>query len=150
MPAHKGNKTATKLKKPDVRQEAYRQYCDHIASGLPKEAFFFDHPEHSLCWKTMERYIVENSKEFPSFLMEKARAARYKHWLGEGQKLMRGDYKGAPTVWQTCMRNIFKDIGWDQEQISEGNKAHVERIARGVRDSVAKTEDGDSEERQED
>jgi hypothetical protein len=59
MPAHKGNKNGVKLKDKSIRQEAYEQFCNHIASGLPKECFFFDHPKHSVCWKTLERYITE-------------------------------------------------------------------------------------------
>ena len=129
-PAPPGNKRGTKLKDPDVRQEAYKQYCDHIASGWPKEAFFYKHPEHSVCWKTMERYISENPAEFPSFLMEEAKALRYKHWLTEGQTIMKGGYRGgSPIIWQTCMRNIFKDVGWDREQINQDAKTHVERLA---------------------
>lgn len=147
-PAPKGNKLGLKLKDPEVRQEAYRQYCEHIASGFPKEAFFFDHETHSVCWKTVERYISENPAEFPSFLMERAKAARYKHWFGEGQTLMKGGYeRGSPVVWQTIMRNIFKDVGWDREQITQGSKTYVQQLAENIRDEfVAETKVGDSDE----
>jgi hypothetical protein len=152
--AQKGNTFATKLKDADVRQEAYRQYCQHIAEGWPKEAFFFDHPTHSVCWKTMERYITENPEEFPPILMERAKSARYKHWFKEGQTLMKGGYeRGSPVVWQTIMRNMFKDVGWDREQISENNKSHVQRLADAIRgngDAISEAEDGDSELEQED
>jgi hypothetical protein len=115
----KGNKSGVKLKEPEVRQEAYRQYCQHIAEGWPKEAFFFSHPNHSVCWKTMDRYIAENPSEFPPSLMADAKCKRYKHWMNEGKTLMQGGYKhGSPSVWQTIMRNIFKDIGWDKDASS--------------------------------
>lgn len=145
--SHLGNKHGVKLKDSDVRQEAFRQYCEHLASGYPKEAFFFDHPIHSVCWKTMERYISENPSEFPSILMERAKAARYKHWLGEGLTLMKGGYKGgSPVVWQTCMRNIFKDIGWDREQIAQDNKSHVERLVESIRaDAISEAKEGNGE-----
>lgn len=133
-PPPEGNKRGIKLKDPDVRQEAFKQYCNHIASGLPKESFFFDHPVHSICWRTMERYISENPTEFQPILMEKAKAARYKHWFIEGQNIMKGEYKGgSPVVWQTIMRNIFKDVGWDREQISESSKTHVQKLAESIR-----------------
>ena len=150
-PPPKGNRYGVKLKEPDVRQEAYKQYCDHIASGFPKEAFFFDHPTHSVCWRTMDRYIAENPAEFQPILMQKAQAARYKHWLTEGQTLMTGGYKGgSPVVWQTIMRNIFKDVGWDREQISEDNKSHVQRLAESIRgNAITETENGDSDFEQE-
>lgn len=115
-----GNDYGTKLKDPDIRQEAYRQYCDHLASGNPKEAFFFDHPTHSVCHKTMERYIKESPEEFPSHLLEKAKAARFLYWFNEGKSIMKGSYKyGSPAVWQTIMRNIFKKQGWDQREYIE-------------------------------
>lgn len=109
-----GNKRGLKLKDPDVRQEAFKQYCDHLASGYPKEAFYFDHPIHSVTWETMDKYIEENPTEFPSDLVRRAKSARYKHWLDEGNLLMKGKYRnGSPVVWQTIMRNIFKAEGWD-------------------------------------
>ncbi len=143
-----GNKRGVKLKDADVRQEAYRQYCAHIASGLPKEAFFFDHPTHSVSWDTMERYIKENPNEFPSIKMQQAKSARYKVWMEHGNQLMRGRYKGgSPTVWTVIMRNIFKDIGWDREQISQDNQTHVKRLAANIRgDALTEAEDGDSAE----
>lgn len=117
----RGNKYGIKLKDSDTRQDAFRQYCDHLASGFPKECFFFSHPTESVCWKTMERYIKENPEEFPAILIEKAKAERYKHWLSEGQALMKGCYRsGSPIVWQTIMRNIFKEIGWDKPDKNEG------------------------------
>lgn len=146
-PAPKGNKRATKLKDPGVRQEAYKQYCNHIASGFPKEAFFFDHGTDSVCWRTIDRYIAENPTEFQPILMEKAQATRYKHWFDEGHKLMKGSYKGgSPVVWQTIMRNIFKDYGWDRETVSEANKTHVIRLAESIRNgnAIDDTEDSNS------
>src|ERR1700722_15759969 len=82
-PAPKGNKRGLKLKDPDVRQEAYRQYCDHIAEGWPKEAFFFDHPENSVSWEKMDRYISENPTEFLPNFKQKGQASKKKQWPGE-------------------------------------------------------------------
>jgi hypothetical protein len=144
-PAPPGNKLAVKLKDPTVRQEAFEQFCRHIASGLPKEAFFFDHPTHSVCWKTMERYITENPSEFPSFKMEQAKSKRYQVWLDHGNQLMRGKYKGgSPVVWQTMMRNLFREQNWDREQIAQDSKSHVQRLAEAIRgDAISEAENGD-------
>lgn len=120
MPPHApvGNNYAVRIKDPATRQEAYRQYCKHIGEGWPKEAFFFDHVTQSACWRTIDRYIKGNPDEFDALLMEKARADRYKYWLEEGKKIQDGRYtKSSPIVWQTIMRNIFRDIGWDQDKI---------------------------------
>jgi hypothetical protein len=141
-----GNKNGVKLKDPDVRQEAFRQYCSHLASGYPKESFFFNHPIHSVTWETMDRYIAEHPSEFPPFLIKQAKAARYKHWLDKGIGLMEGKFKGgSPVVWQTIMRNIFRSEGWDRETIAENNRSHVERLAESIRsEAVHEAEAGDS------
>lgn len=115
MAAPLGNKFRQKFKTPEIRQEAYKQYCEHIAKGFPKEAFHFKHPTEPVCYKTLEKYIKENPEEFPSILMEEAKADRFKMWFEEGWALVKGLYKrGSPVVWQTIMRNIGKEIGWDQ------------------------------------
>jgi hypothetical protein len=116
LAAHPGNDYALKLDTPELRREAYRQYCDHIASGLPKEAFVLEHPDVSITWETMDKYIRESPKDFPPVKMQRAKAKRYRHWLEEGRKIMAGKYKnGSPVVWQIFMRNIFKDLAWDRD-----------------------------------
>ena len=126
--SYPGNKKALKLKDSEVRQEAYRQYCAHIASGYPKQAFFFSHPKFSVCWKTMDRYIDENPAEFPTFLLDEAKSARFKHWLDEDGSIMRGGYKGgSPVVWQTIMRNIFRADGWDTEVMTDAGQRNLIR-----------------------
>lgn len=138
---HPGNKYGTKLKDPEVRQEAYRQYCAHIGSGMPKQSFVFKHPDHSVTWETLDRYIAENPAEFPPILMEAAKAERYDHWFREGVALVRGQHKGgSPVVWQTIMRNMFRNLNWDREEIAENNRSHVERIASAIRDDGVVTE----------
>ncbi len=149
----KGNSYGTKLKMPAIRQEAFHQYCKHLAEGNPKESFFFRHEGYSCCHKTIQRYIEENPAEFPPILIEEAKAKRYQHWFNEGKTLMQGGYKcGSPVVWQTIMRNIFRnEIGWDREQIQQDNKTHVERLASNIRsESITETETGDSSEQQKD
>jgi hypothetical protein len=145
---HPGNKHGLKLKDLEVRQQAYIQYCAHIASGMPKESFVFDHREHSVTWETMDRYIKENPCEFPAILMQIARAKRYEFWLQEGISLMRGLYKGgSPVVWQTIMRNMFKAEGWDREQVARDQKPHVEQLAAAIRNEpISETEASDSDE----
>lgn len=115
-----GNQISKKLTTPELKEEAYRQYCQHLSEGWPKEAFFFDHEELQITWKTMDKYIRENPADFPSIKMETAQAKRYKHWLTEGQTLMKGGYQhGSPVVWQTFMRNMFKDLKWDQKELDQ-------------------------------
>jgi hypothetical protein len=151
-PPPPGNKRGVKLKDAGVRQQAYEQYCAHIASGSPKEAFFFDHPTHSVSWDTMEKYIAEHPNEFAPIKMKQAKAKRYQVWMEHGSKLMTGRYKGgSPTVWTVIMRNIFRDIGWDKEQIAQDSKTHVERLAQSIRsDVIGEAAESDSTIEQED
>ena len=115
-----GNQYAVRLKDPAIRQEAYRQYCKHIGEGWPKEAFFFDHASQSASWQTLERYIKTCPDEFDIILMQQAKAMRLKYWIEEGKKIQDGRYtKSSPIVWQTMMRNMFRDIGWDQDKVLE-------------------------------
>jgi hypothetical protein len=129
MAAPFGNDYGLAIKDPETRQEAYRAYCQHIAEGYPKEAFSFRHPKEPCCWRTIDRYAKENPQEFHPLLMEDAKAQRYKLWFSEGKALMRGAYKnGSPVVWQTIMRNVFKDVGWDQLDVQERGQEQVQQF----------------------
>ncbi len=146
MAAPKGNDYGTKLKNPTVRQEAYRQYCDWIASGYPKQSFFFKHPEHSITWDSMEKYIKDFPEEFPAIYMKEAEAKRYAYWFEKGKNLVAGrqedipkDNKTCPSpqTWQVIMRNMFKkDHGWDAEgatiiNVTTSADQILDRIDRG-------------------
>lgn len=128
-----GNQCALKLNTVELRQEAYRQYCAHLASGLNKFSFYFEHPELTLTTDTMEKYLKEYASEFDPRLMKVALAKRFKFWEQEGMKLMQGKYKaGSPVVWQTFMRNSFRNEGWDREltthTMNPDMVLHMERL----------------------
>lgn len=111
--APKGNQNAKKLKTPEIRKEAYRQYCEWISKGETKEAWVFEHSALSLTSKTMEKYIKENPVDFPPIHKEIAEAKGYFHWLELGKKMMLGMLdKCSPAIYQMFMRNKF---GWDKE-----------------------------------
>lgn len=125
-----GNKKALKLKDPDVRQEAFRQYCAHIESGLSKENFVFEHPQLDCCYKTMESYIKENPMEFPAIKKEIA-------WAKGFQKLEQvcidsatGANKDACTAsLQMIMRNKYK---WDKPEAAESGKSAADEILEKI------------------
>lgn len=111
--AMKGNKNGVKLKAADIRQEAFKQYCAHIASGRPKQAWCFEHPEYCCTWKTLEKYIRDNPSEFPAIHKEMAHVKGYSAWIDKGQNMMEGRVeKCQPAIYQMMMRNIFD---WDKE-----------------------------------
>lgn len=113
MAPSKGNKHAVKLKTPELKHEAYKQYCAWIASGRAKESFCFEHPELTLTHKTMEKYIREEPHVFPAINKEAAESKSYNVWEQKGMDMLDGKYeKCQPAIYQMFMRNKF---GWDKE-----------------------------------
>lgn len=111
--ARPGNKNGVKLKAPEVRQEAFKQYIDHLSQGLPKQAWCFEHPEFTCTFKTLEKYIRDNPCEFPPIHKEVAHAKSYKTWFEKGTTMMEGKVeKCQPAIYQMIMRNMFD---WDKE-----------------------------------
>ena len=54
-----GSKNGAKLTNDTIKAEAYKQYCAHLAKGKKKRTWRFKHPDVSLTWETMEKYIKE-------------------------------------------------------------------------------------------
>lgn len=136
MGAHFGNQTGLKLKDPDIRIQAYNQYCDWIKSGNPKEAWTFRHPELSCTYKTMEKYIKENPNEFPPIQKELAESESYATWFGLGKEMMLGKVeKCQPAIYQMIMRNKF---GWDKEDKKENSTTQplVVELVRTIREET--------------
>lgn len=107
-----GNNYGTKLKSPEIRQDAYRQYCEHLAKGKSQESFYFDHPEFTVTYKTMNRYIAENPSEFPAIKKEIAEIKSFAHWENIIEEMIDGKKKAETALIQMVMRNKF---GWDKE-----------------------------------
>lgn len=113
MAAPKGNDYGLKLKEPDIRQEAFRQYCAHIARGKTKENFFFEHPELTVTYKTLDKYIADYPEEFPSIHIEIAKMKGYQRWEQIVEDSAEGINEKANTAsLQMLMRNKFK---WDKD-----------------------------------
>ena len=110
-----GNQLAKKLSTLELKQEAYQQYCNHIASGKSHRSFVFEHPEISLTWETMEKYIKDEPSVFDPVQRKNAEAKSLEHWEAIGKEMMLGKVKGCqPAIYQIMMRNKFK---WDRESI---------------------------------
>lgn len=135
-PAPIGNKYGTKLKDPDHRQEAYQQYCSHLAAGYSKKSWYYKHAtdiNKYLTYQTMERYIAENPTEFNPILMEVAINEGMKWYEEEGRKIMQGRYKNAsPEIWKTCMRNKYS---WDKDMVDTAIQCAADKILGKMRDS---------------
>jgi hypothetical protein len=114
--APKGNKNAVKLTTLALKEQAYQQYCQWIASGRSKEGWTFKHPELSLTHKSMEKYIKEDPVVFPSINKELAEADSFANWETRGLDMISGRSKAEPALYQMFMRNKF---GWDKEGSSK-------------------------------
>lgn len=120
-----GNKNGLKLKDPEVRQQAYKSYCEHLAKGKSKRSWCFEHPQLTCTWETLEKYL-ENDLEFDPKHMKTALAKGYAKWeqiVEDGAVGTNQDVN--PACLQMVMRNKF---GWDKERA--GNNEHRGDIGR--------------------
>lgn len=132
--AMKGNKNRVALKEPEIRQIAFKQYCDHIASGKAKQSWRFRHPDYPnyFCtWETMDTYIKENNAEFPSIQREAALIDGYYHWEQIVADSATGVNEKANTAsLQMIMRNKFK---WDKQEVAEQGKCSADDILKAIK-----------------
>jgi hypothetical protein len=132
---HNQNGLAIKDKK--LRQEAYRQYCAHLAQGKSKKSWYFEHSELTCTWETMEKYIA-NEVEFDPLQKKIAEASGYGRWEGVVEDSAIGRNKDANTAsLQMLMRNKF---GWDkqadkQESIDPNTSKLHEQLMEQLRNS---------------
>lgn len=107
-----------KLTNDELKREAYKQYCEHIAKGYPQDAWYFEHPDVSICAETLESYFKrEPEKCVPGgvFDPENKKIARCKNMMGWFDVLSgsaKGTNKEANVAsLQMIMRNVH---GWDK------------------------------------
>lgn len=126
----KGLKNAEGLKTPELKQEAYDQYCAHLADGKSKKSWYFDHPKMKLTYITMEKYILEDASFLDPLHKEIAWCKGYQKWeeIVTGSAI--GSNKDANTAsLQMVMRNKF---GWDKENSvqKESDEPLLQKMAR--------------------
>lgn len=110
----KGNQNAKKLKTNELKMEAYKSYCAHLAKGKAKKSWYFQHPDLCLLWETMEKYIREEPTVFDPIQKEIAWAQGYQLWEGVVEDSATGANEKANTAsLQMLMRNKYL---WDKEQ----------------------------------
>ena len=114
--APKGNQNAVKLRDPEIRQEAYNQYCDHLSKGKSKKSWVFEHPSLRCTSELIEK-IIKNEEEFDPLTKQIAEAKGYAYWE---QKVIEhvlglGDNKTNTAALNMWMRNRF---GWDKPESS--------------------------------
>lgn len=128
-----GKKNALKLKTPELKKDAYDQYCDWIASGKSKKSWHFEHPDLTLTWETMEKYIRSDSGNFDPIKKEIAKSKSLEVWEQRGMDMMMGVVKKCePALYQMFMRNKF---GWDREKtaVEDSTKPLIQEFAEALR-----------------
>lgn len=124
MAFQEGHTTNVKLHTPELKQEAFKQYCNHIARGRPKKAWRLKKLGFTLTWETMEKYIKEDPDTFDPSQKKEAEADSLERWFTVLEDIATGDnQKGNVAATQVIMRNMHK---WDaKDQFSEENDGNA-------------------------
>jgi hypothetical protein len=123
-----GNQYAKKLSTLELKKEAFAQYLAHLSKGKSKKSWWFDHPDLTLTWETMDKYIRDEPDIFDPLQIVQAKSKGYQIWEQVVEDSARGDNKDANTAsLQMLMRNKF---GWDKEDHSnkQSNETLVEKF----------------------
>lgn len=108
-----GNQKGVALKDPEIRQLAYKSYCDHLARGKVKKSWTFEKHGLQCTYKTMESYLSDE-EEFPPIHKELAEAKGYALWEEIVEQAASDKNTKANTAClQMIMRNKF---GWDKKE----------------------------------
>jgi|ERR1700759_622974 len=110
----KGNTNRTALKEPEIRQQAYDEYCKWLEKGKSSRSFTFEHELYTCTGQTLEAYIKNNPTEFPAIKREIAMNKGLNRWESVVEDAADGKNKEAsiPGL-QMLMRNKY---GWDKEE----------------------------------
>jgi len=121
MVAEIGNKRGVAIKDPEVRQKAYKSFCEHLSKGLSYQSWYYEDDQNNSCvGRTMLSYIKENPIEFPSITKEIAESKGFGFWEGVLKDSATGKNKDASTAsLQMIMRNKY---GWDKPKEEEAPK----------------------------
>lgn len=106
-----GNQHAKKLTTPELKAEAYDQYCAHLARGKSKRSWYFEHPDLTMTWETMEKYLKDEA-EFDPSKKKIAMSRGFGLWEDVVEQSANGrNTKANTATLQMLMRNKF---GWDK------------------------------------
>lgn len=110
----KGNKNGVKIKDPDLRQKAYKQFCDWLSRGKSPRSFTFEEGDLICTGETIESYIKECPSEFSAIQRSASYAKGYALWEQVVEDSAIGKNQRANTAsLQMTMRNKFK---WDTKE----------------------------------
>jgi len=120
VPAPLGNQYGLALKDPEMRQRAYKSFCDHLSEGYSQDCWYFEEGDNLCCYKTMLSYIENNPTEFPAIQRDIAKTKGKKYYEGLCKASANGENTKANTAsLQMIMRNKY---GWDKPEKTDGEK----------------------------
>lgn len=126
MVAPKGNDFGLKLKSAEIRQEAFKKYCEWLSLGKASRSFTFEKDDCKCVGRTMESYIKDNAEEFPSIHTEFAKCQGYAKWEQIAEDSASGLNKEANTAsLQMIMRNKYE---WDKKEVVVENEKPTEQM----------------------
>ena len=119
--AQPGNQFGVALKDPQIRQKAFKSFCDHLSTGKSVKSWYYeDELDNLCCWETMVSYINKFPHEFQSIKKKVAETKGFKHWEKVVEDVASGkNREGNVAALQMLMRNKY---GWDKiEQSHQQN-----------------------------
>ena len=127
-----GNKNGTAIKSPKLMEEAFADFCRHMAAGKSKRGWSFKHPECKCTYQTLEKYMKDQEFEFEPITLEIAKSDGFGYWEGVLHDAAVGKNKdGNPAVMQMIMRNKYS---WDKND----KTTHVDATIVDSFDSLMK------------
>jgi hypothetical protein len=150
MSAHKGNQYNLALKTPEIRQKAYKLFCEHLANGYSVKSWWYEDNEGNACtWETMISYLQKFPDEFSPIQKKIAETKGYMFWENTVKDSATGKNKDASTAsLQMVMRNKY---GWDKDESKQANTSYTIKIdkdglATGISTKTLSTSDTESSE----
>lgn len=112
--APEGNENAKKLTTSELKHEAYKAFCEHIAQGYTTASFWFVKDDLKITGETIETYI-KNDVEFDPQNYQMAKCQGLKRWTKICMDSATGkDKRKSNTAsLQMFMRNTY---GWDKQE----------------------------------
>lgn len=121
-----------KLHTPEIKLEAFKQYCEHISRGKAKQSWSFEHPDITLTWQTMETYIA-NDKDgvFNTALIDDAVTRGYRYWEQFVEDATKMAVAHDTNAMAMLMRNKFR---WDRpDHTTNDTKAQVHVLVEAMK-----------------
>lgn len=118
-----GNQYGLAIKDPAIRQDAFKDFCDHLSEGKALKSWYYDKNGHRCIWATMLSYLDKYPDEFDLVKKHIAEAKGYQKWESVVADSAVGENQKANTAsLQMVMRNKY---GWDKKEDQEKDQSHL-------------------------